>query len=162
MSDTFTVRVNRLLLLFLAGIGLLFVTAGFFLIPTLLGALLFWLLGGVIAAQCLWYVLFPPVLLHFSPAGVSFGTGFRYAPYTIPWTQVESVGGGINLSMTAHRELFAGAQIVFKEAPGVPAGLATSAGVSYMFHRLTIHWMYANRFPWTIVATGKKFFEQYR
>ncbi len=156
-AGEFVVRVNRLLLLGLAAIGLLFVAAGFFLIPTIAGAVLFWLLGGVVAAQCLWYALFPPVMLRLTADGLAFGTGFRYTPFFIPWQHVVSVDYGVAATMTAWREKFAGVSFTIADTPDVPAGKATSAGVSYMFRRLTIHWLYANRFPWTIARTAREF-----
>ena len=159
-DEVFTGRVSRFLLFFLADLGLLFVLAGCFLIPTIWGALLFWLLGGIVALQCGWYFLFPPVMLKFTPAGVSFGTGFRYKPFFIPWRQVVAVGYGVNPSLTGWREKFAGASMTMADTPEIPACLITSAGISYAFRRLTIHWLYASHFPWTIVREGRHFLEE--
>lgn len=146
----------------MTGLGLLFVAAGFFLIPTIAGAIIFWLLGGIIALNCFWLFLFPPVMLQFTPEGLSFGTGFRYRQFAIPWQHIVAIDYGINPSLTAHRELFGGVQVTVAEVPEVPASMITSAGVSYAFHRLTVHWLYANRFPWTVVKTGRQFLEKYR
>lgn len=154
-------RVNRLLLLGMAALGLLFVAAGFFLIPTIAGAIFFWLLGGVVALNCLWLAIFPPVMLRFSREGLSFGTGFRYKQFFIPWKHIVAIDYGINPSMTAHRELFGGVQITVADTPEVPACLITSAGVSYAFRKLTIHWLYANHFPWTTVRAGRQLVEKY-
>jgi len=161
-DEVFTVRVSRLLLFFLTDIGVIFVLAGFFLIPSVLPALLFWLLGGIVALQCGYYFLFPPVMLRFTPEGVTFGTGFRYKQFHIPWRHITAIGYGVNPTLTGWREKFAGVQITVADTPEAPAGLITSAGLGYAFRRLTIHWLYANRFPWTIIRAGRQYFEKYK
>lgn len=160
-DEVFTVQVSRFLLFFLADIGLLFVLAGCFLIPTIWGALLFWLLGGIVALQCGFYFIFPPVMLQFTSQGMSFGMGFRYKLFFIPWKHITAISYGVNPTLTGWREKFAGVQITVADNPEVPVSLITSAGIGYAFRRITIHWLYANRFPWTIVEIGNRFKQQY-
>jgi len=176
-SEVFQVRVSRLLLLLLALVGGIFLLAG--LDAAVFRSVLDWQvapgkeivyyaflffclgIGGAIFLQCFLYFLRPPVMLEFSPEGVSFGTGMRYWPFLIPWRQVRAVELGVDPSLTAVKQLFGGAAVVFRPSPEIPGAKAVSAGIGYFNYRLTLHWFYAGRFPWTIVKTGRRFLEKY-
>lgn len=171
-TDSFTVRINRPILLFLGLIGALFFRVGldgaFFRewlnwnfppgISWQFAAFCFFFLGcgGLIALNCLWYFIVPPVMLRFDEKGVTFGTGLRYKPCTIPWKHVEKIGYGAEACLTLKDQFLAGPMIVFREDPDVPAFKAASMGLGYSFRRLTLHWLYANRFPWTVVREGER------
>ena len=176
-AETFTVRVNRLILLFLGLVSALFFRVGLdgafvrewlnWNFPPGISwqfiAFCFFFLGcgGLIALNCLWYFIRPPVMLRFDEKGVTFGTGFRYRPHTIAWKHVEKIGYGAEACVTLKAQLFAGAAVVFRDDPGVPAFRAVSMGLGYSFRRLTLHWLYADRLPWTIVREGKSIFKKY-
>ncbi len=99
--------------------------------------------GGAIAAQMLLYLARPPVMFRASAEGISFGTGFRYTLYTIPWKSLKSIGGGIDpVQLAANKKLFAGLQLEFAHDPGLPSWKPTSIGVSYVNYRLTLSWWY--------------------
>lgn len=169
----FEVRVNRILLLGMAAIGALFffvgLDAAFFrsildwnVSPenqTMFKLFLFFAvgIGGLITINCLWYMLFPPVMMRFDQEGIWIGTGLRYSLQKLPWTRVKTVGYGAGISVTTPQQLFAGMMITFEEGPDIPPHLVTSAGISYAFHMLTIHWAFADRFPWTIIEAAKQF-----
>jgi len=174
-SEHFVVRVNRGILAGMAAIGGLFFLVGLdftvfhavFPAPdstgAYLGVLVFFLgVGGVIVANCVLYLPSPPVMLALTPEGLSFGTGFRYTPFTLPWSVVERVGYGVDgANATALAQLFAGVQVSFRDDPSVPQGLATSAGISFAFRQLTLHWLYMDRLAPTVVAEVERFKQQY-
>jgi hypothetical protein len=99
--------------------------------------------GGAIALQMFLYLVNPPVMFRASAEGISFGTGFRYTLYTIPWKSVKSIGAGVDsVQLAASRKLFAGLQVEFAHDPGLPSWMPTSIGVSYVFYCLTLSWWY--------------------
>ncbi|MDP2624860.1 MAG: hypothetical protein Q8P27_01610 [Candidatus Peregrinibacteria bacterium] len=167
-SSPFEVRVSRLLLLALCGIGLIFLLFGAWLvfgmiepgleqygdltvettvseyarwlglIPLGIGLLLIFTQGR--------YLIKPPTMLRISEAGVTFGTGFGYKPYTIPLEHLESV-----------TNLKASVIIKFKEAEGVPIVLATSAGIHYSLYFLRLNRFYMNHSCGSVVEAIKSF-----
>lgn len=174
-TDSFTVRVNRPLLLFLALIGVIFFLAGLdglwfktfdwsFPSPVLFIAFIifFPVCGAIIMLNCFWYLLFPPVMLRFSTEGVTFATGFRYRPHTVPWRHVESIGYGVAVCATMKEQMAAGARVTFARTPEIPSAMATSMGLGYYDYSLTTFWLYADRFPWTIVEEGRRLMERFR
>jgi hypothetical protein len=171
-NDSFEVRINRPLLLFFTLFGALFFRVGLDgavyrewlewdfppgLSWQFLAFCFFFLFcGGLISLNCLWYLIVPPLMLRFDEKGVTFGIGLRYNPYTIPWKHVKSIGYGADISLTMKDQFFAGPQITFAEDPEVPPYKATSMGIGYAFRKLTLNWLYANRFPWTVVREGER------
>ncbi len=172
-AKPFTVRVNRPILLLLGLVGALFFRVGLDAAiyrewldwhfppdqPWLTFAFYFFFLGcgGLIALNCLWLLILPPVMLRFDERGVTFGVGFRYRPYFIPWDHVERIGYGMDGNLTTKDQFLAGPMVTFRDHPDVPVVMATSMGLGYAFRRLTLHWAYANRFPWTVVRNGERF-----
>ena len=111
-------------------------------------AFLFFMLGGggIGAAQMLWYLLLPPVIFRADENGISFGTGFRYRPYCIPWKYVQSIGSGADAVATGfNRKMAAGLQVAFEQSSEIPAGKATSMGIFYQAWTLTLSFVYMNR-----------------
>jgi hypothetical protein len=99
--------------------------------------------GGAIAVQMLLYLVLPPVMFRASVEGISFGTGFRYTLYTIPWKSVNAMGAGVDSAqLIVNKNIFAGLQVEFAHDPGLPSWLPTSIGVSYVFYTLTLSWIY--------------------
>ncbi len=160
-GEVLDIRLSRLPLFLLLCISS-FITAagldiGFFhvVIPALDIApdkmLFFWLfefffviIGGVIAIQMLLYLIKPPVMFRASPEGVSFGCGFRYNLFTIPWKYIENVGGGIDIVQAiANKKIMGGLQITFKNSQDIPHWKATSIGVSYVGYTLTLSIIYS-------------------
>ncbi len=102
--------------------------------------------GGVIAVQMLLYMIKPPVMFRVSPEGISFGTGFRYTLFTIPWKYVGDVRIGLEKSkLIANRQVTAGLQITIRNSPEAPSAKATSIGVMYAFNCLTLSRLYMGR-----------------
>ncbi len=101
--------------------------------------------GGAIAVQMLLYFIKPPIMLNATAEGISFGTGFRYRPYTIPWKFVDTVGAGIDLSQIPAGKIQGGLQISFKPSDEIPGMKATSIGIAYFMHTLTLSIFYMGR-----------------
>ena len=177
-GDVFEVRFGRVPMSLFGLIGALFLLAGldmavFHRVLTFdvdpdkrilfgLLQLFFIAIGGVVVGNCGWYVLRPPVMLRLSPEGVTFGTGFRYRPFTIPWRHVKSAGYGLDRPNLSPLETWnAGFRVEFEPSPDVPAWKATSIGIGYAFHRLVISGLYANRFPWTTLRAFEEFRRRY-
>ena len=175
-TDIFEVRVNRLILFCFALIGGLFLLAGLDMLVfgkvldfdlSLWGAvavLVFFVgTGGAILANCALYLLKPPVMLRFSPQGVSFGTGFRYRhgePF--PWRLLQGAALSVDAnSATSLKQLMAGPQLTFAQDPAIPQSLATSAGLSYAFSMLTLNALFMNRLPRTVLRQAERFKKSY-
>ncbi|HDP80785.1 MAG TPA: hypothetical protein ENN21_08075 [Spirochaetes bacterium] len=102
--------------------------------------------GGLISLQMLQYLLAPAVMMRADDKGISFGTGFRYRPFTIPWEHVAEIGVGIDrVSLIANKKIIAGFQVKFAERPDIPMMKASSIGISYINHVLTLNWAYMDR-----------------
>lgn len=177
MEKSFTIRVNRLLLLMLSLIGGLFFIVGLDAAvfrkvfdwnfsaenPLLAYAFYFVFLGigGLIMLNCLYYIIKPPIMVKFDEKGVSFGTGFRYNPYTIPWKYVKNISYGADGNLSLKDQLLAGAVVIFHQNPDIPTSLPTSMGIGYAFGRLTISIYYSNKLPWTITRKAEAIWKQY-
>ncbi len=175
--ESFTVRVNRPLLLFFVLFGALFVMVGLDSLreapffdwsfptdkPLLVFAFYFFFIGcgGLIVLNCLGYLVVPPVLWRFDERGVTFGVGMRYRPFTIAWRHVKSIDYGVDVSLTMKDQFFAGACVTFEPSPEIPSMKACGMGLGYFAHRLTLHWLYANRLPWTVVEAGNDLWKRY-
>ena len=116
-----------------------------------------WLLFGVffllVPALIIWkmvqYLIRPPIMLRVDENSVSFGTGFGYRLYAIPTRYMTSVGFALaDPSLTDVRPeswvLAAGLRITFQKADDIPAGLVTSAGITYGLYRLKLRALYMN------------------
>ncbi|MBP7737987.1 MAG: hypothetical protein KA369_18560 [Spirochaetes bacterium] len=102
--------------------------------------------GGAIVAQMLLYLAKPPVMFRVSTDGISFGTGFRYTLFTIPWKYVDSVSFGVEpTKLIANKQIMAGLQIAIANSPDIPSSKPTSIGVLYVFNCLTLSWIYMGR-----------------
>jgi len=163
MSEQYDVPLSRipLFLLFLAGafflvvgldLGLLHIIFPYFSIDpekklVFYAFLLFAVgCGGAITAQMLLYLAKPPVMFRVSPEGISFGTGFRYTLFTIPWKYVESVSFGVEpTKLLVNKRIMAGLQIAIANSPDIPSNKPTSIGVLYVFNSLTLSWIYMGR-----------------
>lgn len=95
--------------------------------------------GGALAVISLMYLLKPPVMLRASSEGISFGTGFRYALHTIPWSRVEDI---LHPAPAAHqtsgRQALDGLAIRTKGPEDMPHGRAASVGVLYARNMLSL------------------------
>jgi len=162
-NDVYQIRLSRLplFILFLFGAGFLFVGLelsvlhilfpGFTVAPdktTVFYVFLVFVIGvgGLTTIQMFLYLILPPVMYRVSSEGISFGTGLRYKLFTIPWKHVDTIGGGIDLTvLVANKKIVGGLQIKFKESEEIPGLLATSIGVYYMFYIMTLSYWYMSR-----------------
>jgi hypothetical protein len=104
--------------------------------------------GGAIAVQMLLYLMAPPIMFRASDDGVSFGTGFRYKLYTIPWKHVKNIGPGLDKAVLIfNRKIMFGLSITFENSPDIPSAKPTSIGISYAFYTLTLSYIYTGMIP---------------
>lgn len=173
VEDVFIVKVGRFCLLFLGLIGALFFYVGLDGVwfrelldwnfqadkRWLFYAFCFFFIGcgGLIALQCFWYFLFPPILLKVDREGITIATGLRYNPRLFPWKHYKGARLGIDIpTSTVSQQIMAGAQIDFEPSSDNPSWLATSVGISYFNNTITIDFFYANRFSTTTVSETKR------
>ncbi len=165
------VRVSRWLLLMMFGFGALFLLIGlelgFFhvlfddhtIAENSLGTWIFVAfsigVGGLIVVSQFQYLMRPPVMLAVSSEGVSFGTGFRYRPLHIAAEHVTSVNAFVSHASSETRGFgaarTAGVEICMKKSDAIPAGCATSAGISYSNYILRLSKSYMNAKPQEVV-----------
>ncbi|HPH78792.1 MAG TPA: hypothetical protein PLH65_01795 [bacterium] len=150
------VRNSRHLIAFLIFIGLLFLTVGLGLLVSqisgwwqvdsdkkwIFGIFEFFALfiGGTIAVSQIINFINPFVMLKIDEKGLSFGTGWRYTPYLVPWEAIESatVVPNANFSILQIVKDTSSVQIIVKSGGQIPASLTTSAGIMYVGNNLTL------------------------
>ena len=152
------VRLSRLPCLVVVSVCLLFLAAGLDLVffravldfqiepenrAAYYGFLMVcFLLGGAGLIQTLWNLVRPPVLLRIDSQGVSFASGMRYQPYSVPGKFVKSAGYGLSADMTAKLNWFSLVKIELAQAPELPAAKITSIGVKYEWYTIYLPWFY--------------------
>lgn len=169
------IKNSRILIGLLIGVALLFlvVGAGFF-IAFITGSFTvtpdkiivfiifeFFAIGvsGVIFISQIMNMINPFVMLTTSNEGISFGTGFRYTPYTIPWKYIKSAevepGSGFpGLSQLKNTDNLI---IVIEPTLEIPASLATSAGIGYFNYVLRIDGLYSNTAAYPVAESINAF-----
>jgi len=156
------VRNSRIFIAMLIAVGLLFFLVGLAMLaawmiggwnPVNSTGWAFWLFeifaigaGGMIMVSQIANFIKPFVMLTVSEAGISFGTGWRYTPYILPWSQIEGAettsGGFRPLKVFKDTKSLV---IKVKLTEGTPASMATSAGIIYGGGQLIIDGNYADR-----------------
>lgn len=175
-EESFEVRVSRRILFLLTFVGLLFLLTGLDLavlhvffdpvaasrpVLRLLFSVLAMVMGALIVVTQGAYIVSPPTMMKITMEGVSFGTGARYKPYLIPLAHLKSVSILETESMAEvmgrRKTVEGGVTFDFEASEGIPAGLATSAGISYQNYCLTLNKIYADRTPLEIVEAVRRY-----
>jgi len=176
-ASSFEVRLSRPLLLMIIAVGLVFLAAGLDLAVTHvvfdasfgegspIGRWAFQIfaigIGGVIVLNCFWYLLFPARMLRIDRDNVTFGTGFRYRPFSIPTRFLQGGEIGMRESMVEvngqRKQVKGGAVLKFRASGEIPAQKATSMGLQYYQHELAVSSLYGNRKPEEIVEGVRPF-----